>query len=173
QVDITLRAEPRRRTGAIEVHPDDPTGISREQSVEYRLDQIVHINGDYAPEAPRGNACIVQPRTRIAQVESKLTHTKVRPKRPSDQGFYTLKRNSTEFQYVQPSLGVHDNTRRFSATRASARYGADRSRVRLGGHQPLARSPRSRPQLWMLLHDLSLPFRRQAKIVQDVEEHDC
>src|SRR5699024_8443623 len=98
QVDITVRAERRRRTGAIEVDTDDPTGIGREHSVEYRLDQIVHINGDYAPEAPRGNACIVQPRTRIAQVESKLTRTRVRSKHPSDQGLYTLNLNSTTFR---------------------------------------------------------------------------
>src|SRR5690606_19942009 len=106
QVDITLRAEPRRRTGAIEVDPDDPTGIGREHSVEYRLDQIVHINGDYAPEAPRGNACIVQPRTRIAQVESKLTRTRVRSKHPSDQGLYTLNLNSTQFWYIHTSRDI-------------------------------------------------------------------
>src|SRR5699024_8747442 len=115
QVDITLRAEPRRRTGAIEVHPDDPTGIGREHSVEYRLDQIVHINGDYAPQAPRGNDCIVQPRTRIAQVESKLTRTKVRSKHPSDQGFYTLNLNSTACPHVGQSAKTF--TRRARAGR--------------------------------------------------------
>src|SRR5699024_7231515 len=108
QVDITVRAEPRRRTGAIEVDPDDPTGIGREHSVEYRLDQIVHINGDYAPAAPRGHACVVQPRTRIAQVESTLTRTRVRANHPSDQGLYTLNLNSptspSRITYSLPSM---------------------------------------------------------------------